>query len=170
MLRRLPLPLRAWSGMLLACALFVCLSGAARQAGALHAASAAGWMRAPMTSPMATAMAMVMPDALPEAAVPTAPETATASGTPAASAVPAASAMPTPAVTTARLHHGCPDADPCPAPKVLPVQDASGHAQPPAVTRPAGACGTATGAAWAHAPPPPVPDPPDLHRLCVSRT
>lgn len=131
MSRRVLLPIRTWSGVLLVCALFACLSGLARPA---------------MAMPGPTEMA-------PRVAV----------GAHARHAV-------TPAVAGVQDHGPrCPAAqEQCVAPKVTLAQD--GQAGPVLALVPhAMACGHALLVAQPNAPPSAVA-PPDLHRLCVSRT
>ncbi|AJT63155.1 hypothetical protein T261_1469 [Streptomyces lydicus] len=131
MVRRLPLSLRTWSGALLVCALFVCLSG---------------MMRPLMTMP--EPMEMASPAAM-------------AAGHPA----------PAPAV------HGSPDHDPdcpmvdqrCGTLKATLAQDGpTGQVPVPTNASDAMTCSPALLVARPHAPPHMAP--PDLHRLCVSRT
>lgn len=136
MSRRVLLPLRAWSGALLACALFVCLTGLTRPA-----------------------MAMAMPQPMEMSAHAVASGHAGQAGHAAASAV-AESPDHSPRCPTAE--------EQCEAPKATLAPDgASGQA--PAVTPRAMACSPAPLMAQPNAPPSAVA-PPDLHRLCVSRT
>ncbi|MCP3821616.1 hypothetical protein NLX86_27050 [Streptomyces sp. A3M-1-3] len=130
--RALP-PLRTWSGALLVCALFVCLSGLARPA-----------------------MAMAMPGPM-DVAPPV------ASGAHAEHA--AASAM---AEEPDHSPH-CPAThEQCVAPKATLAQDVpSGHVLAGASR--ATVCIPTLPVAQPNAPPP-MAAPPDLHRLCVSRT
>ncbi|MFD9407714.1 hypothetical protein ACFWBN_11945 [Streptomyces sp. NPDC059989] len=130
MSRRLPPSLRTWSGVLLVCAFFACLTGLARPA-----------------------MAMAMPGPMemsPHAAI---------SGHVAA---PSAAEAP---------DHGprCPvAAEQCVAPQGILAQD--GPAVPPLAAVPhATPCSPEPLMTRPNAPPP-VVAPPDLHRLCVSRT
>ncbi|MFE1805856.1 hypothetical protein [Streptomyces sp. NPDC059533] len=132
---RLPLlSLRAWTGALLACAVFLCVAGAARPAMAMD-------MRAPMAKTMAQ--------------TPTARHTAEEQGS-----------------TVARVpdrRPDCPAADhQCVAPKVTLGQEISPTHVPATASAAAEATPRAR-AAWPHAPPS-TAGPPDLHRLCVSRT
>ncbi|MGW1886120.1 hypothetical protein [Streptomyces sp. NPDC001970] len=149
MSRRVLLPLRTWSGALLVCALFVCLSGLARPAMA-------------MTMPMAMPAAVSAPmDAASHAAVGTAP------GDGHVHAIDAAAS----AVAESAVDHSprCPAAEKqCAAPEATLAQDGPAG-QAPAVTPRAIACSPARLVAQPNAPPPAVA-PPDLHRLCVSRT
>ncbi|MEU9716220.1 hypothetical protein ACIGFK_14200 [Streptomyces sp. NPDC085524] len=134
MSRRLLLPPRTWSGVLLVCALFACLSGLARPAMA-------------MAGPMEMA---------PRVAV--------------GAHAGHAGDVVTPAVSGAQDHGPrCPAAqEQCVAPKVTLAQD--GQAGPVLALVPhAMACDPALLMAQPHAPPAAVA-PPDLHRLCVSRT
>ncbi|MCJ1676177.1 hypothetical protein MTF65_02130 [Streptomyces sp. APSN-46.1] len=128
--QRLPLSLRAWSGVLLACALFACLTGLARPA-----------------------MTMAMPGPMD-----TAPHVAVGGHTEASAAV-------------ATPDHGprCPVAqEQCVAPKGVLTQD--GPTTPVLGIVPhATDCSPTLPRPWPHAPPP-AAAPPDLHRLCVSRT
>ncbi|MCX5009468.1 hypothetical protein OG765_00365 [Streptomyces sp. NBC_00555] len=130
--RPLPLSLRAWSGVLLVCALFACLTGLARPA-----------------------MAMEMPM---QGATDTTRHVAVRGHAEASAAV---------AVTD----HGprCPVAqEQCVAPKGVLTQD--GPTTPVLVIVPHATDGSPTlPRPWPHAPPP-AAAPPDLHRLCVSRT
>lgn len=131
MSRRLLLPLRTWSGVLLVCALFACLSGLARPAMA-------------MPGPMEMA---------PRIAV----------------EAHAGHAV-TPAVAGSQEHGPrCPvAAEQCVAPKATLAQD--GPAAPVLAPVPhVMACGHGLLMAQPNAPPSAVA-PPDLHRLCVSRT
>jgi hypothetical protein len=133
MSRRLLLPLRTWSGVLLVCALFACLSGLARPA-----------MSMSMPGPMEMAPRVAV-DAHGGHAV-------------------------TPAVAGVQDHGPrCPvAAEQCVAPKATLAQD--GLAGPVLAPVPhAMACGNALLTAQPNAPPSAVA-PPDLHRLCVSRT
>lgn len=131
MLRRLPLSLRAWSGALLACALFVCLTGLARPAMSMSMLAA---------EPMETA-AQVM--------------------------VGGHSIAPASAATPDRGPR-CPMAsEQCVAPKGVLAQDLSaGRAEDASRVV---VCSPSLLVARPNAPPPTVA-PPDLHRLCVSRT
>ncbi|MFB7172297.1 hypothetical protein ACFCYM_15915 [Streptomyces sp. NPDC056254] len=128
MSRRLPLSLRTWSGVLLVCALFACLTGLARPAMA-------------MPGPMEMSSHIVM------------------SGH---AAAPAAAESP---------DHGpsCPmAAEQCVAPKGIVAQD--GPAVPVLATvSHATPCSSDLLMTQPNAPPP-AAAPPDLHRLCVSRT
>ncbi|GGS78625.1 hypothetical protein GCM10010222_20070 [Streptomyces tanashiensis] len=152
MVRRLPMPLRAWSGALLVCALLFCLGGLARPAMAM----------APM-APMSPAMPGMAMEAMgapasTSAPAPT-PALASAAGDPAA----ATAAEPGAAGTR------CPMVDPqCVSPQGTLTQDVQPLADPigPSSTSP---CAHVPDTAWPHAPPEPLP-PPDPHRLCVSRT
>jgi hypothetical protein len=131
--RRLLLPPRTWSGVLLVCALFACLTGLARPAMAMT-----------MQTPMEMAPRI-------------------------AADVAAGRAM-TPALTGVQDHGSrCPAAqEQCEAPKVTLAQD--GQAAPVLVLVPyAMACDPALLVGRPNAPPPEVA-PPDLYRLCVSRT
>lgn len=130
MLQRLPLSLRTWSGALLVCALFACLSGLARPTMAMA-------MPASMDMP-----AQVM-------------------------AVGHAGAA---TVAEAPGHGpGCPVVtEQCVAPKGVPAQDSPTAPVPVVESRPM-SCTPALLAAQPHAPPSSA-DPPDLYRLCVSRT
>ncbi|MET8681955.1 hypothetical protein ABZW18_31345 [Streptomyces sp. NPDC004647] len=143
MTRGVPLPLRTWSGALLVCALLLCLSGLARPA-----------------------MAMTMPGPMEEMG---------ASASVAGHAfgqmpVEAAGHATEPMVTDAagRGPH-CPmTQQQCEAPKAAVVQDGSAGSVP--VDLPRGLpCNPAAEVSQLNAPPPALP-PPDLHRLCVSRT
>ncbi|MCP3760690.1 hypothetical protein [Streptomyces sp. TBY4] len=132
MSRRLPLSLRTWSGVLLVCALFACLTGLARPA-------------------MATAMTMPGP-------MGTSPYVAVRGHVEASAAV-------------APADHGprCPVAEEqCVAPKGVLTQDGP-TAPAPAIISHATDCSSRLPRPWPHAPPP-AAAPPDLHRLCVSRT
>ncbi|MDJ0464591.1 hypothetical protein [Streptomyces sp. H27-C3] len=131
MSRRLLLPLRTWSGVLLVCALFACLSGLARPAMA---------MPGPMEMTPRVAVAAHSGHAV------------------------------TPAVAGTKDHGPrCPmAAEQCVAPKATLAQD--GPAGPVLAPVPhAMACGHALLMEQPNAPPR-IVDPPDLHRLCVSRT
>ncbi|MFE2283028.1 hypothetical protein ACFXDJ_02450 [Streptomyces sp. NPDC059443] len=134
MSRRLPLPLRTWSGVLLVCALFACLTGLARPAMAM-----------PGPGSMPGSMQMSSHAAMSGHA-----------------AAPAAAESP---------DHGpsCPmAAEQCVAPKGLVAQD--GPAVPVLVTvSHVTVCSSGLLTGQPNAPPPAVA-PPDLHRLCVSRT
>ncbi|MCX5404050.1 hypothetical protein OHA37_09150 [Streptomyces sp. NBC_00335] len=130
MLQRLPLSLRTWSGALLVCALFACLSGLARPAMAMA-------MPGPMDMP-AQVMAVGHAGAEIVAEVP-------------------------------GHGSGCPVAtEQCVAPKGVPAQD-SPAAPVPMVESRLMSCAPALLAARPKAPPSSA-DPPDLYRLCVSRT
>lgn len=138
MSRRVLLPLRTWSGALLVCTLFVCLSGLARPAMA-------------MTMPMAEPGSMKM-----------APPAVSGGLSGDASA---------PAVTESAPPHSpdCPVAEEqCDAPKVTLAQDGPAG-QALALSPRAMGCASALLVAQPNAPPP-ATGPPDLHRLCVSRT
>ncbi|WP_143674502.1 MULTISPECIES: hypothetical protein [Streptomyces] len=141
MSRRVLLPLRAWSGALLVCALFVCLTGLARPAMA-------------MTMPMGMSAPM---DAASQSAV--------------GGHVEHAEGAAASAVAESAVDHSprCPAAEKqCAAPEATLAQDGP-SGQAPAVTPRAIACSPARLVAQPNAPPPAVA-PPDLHRLCVSRT
>lgn len=134
--RRLLLSLRAWTGALLACAVFVCVAGAARPAMAMD-------MAMDTAAPVAMADTVMVRHAAGERA-------------------------PTVARVPDR-HPDCPAADhECAAPGVTLGQDVSPTHVPAADSSAAG-CAPRVRAAWPHAPPP-TASPPDLHRLCVSRT
>ncbi|KPC65246.1 hypothetical protein ADL29_07740 [Streptomyces chattanoogensis] len=136
MVRRLPLSLRTWSGALLVCALFVCLSG--------------------MTRPL-TAMPEPMEMASPAA------EAAMAAGHPAPAPAPAVHGSPDHAPD-------CPMVDQrCGTLKATLAQDGpTGQVPVPANASDAMTCSPALLVARPHAPPHMAP--PDLQRLCVSRT
>jgi hypothetical protein len=135
MSRRVLLPLRRWSGALLVCALFVCLSGLARPA-------------------------MAMPGPMQMAPHPAVGGHAEHGGSAAASAVAESSPDHSPQ---------CPAAEEqCAAPAATLAQDGP-SGQVPAVAARATACSPALLMTQPNAPPP-VVAPPDLHRLCVSRT
>ncbi|WP_328967447.1 hypothetical protein [Streptomyces sp. NBC_00239] len=127
--RHLPASLRTWSGVLLVCALFACLTGLARPAMA-------------MTGPM--------PMAPPSVAM-------AQSGTSAVSATSPANGPHCPAAE-----------EQCVAPKGVLVQDGPATQVAAAPAHDAVCAGTPS-PLWPHAPPP-TAAPPDLHRLCVSRT
>ncbi|MFZ3493061.1 hypothetical protein ACODT5_07485 [Streptomyces sp. 5.8] len=132
--RPLPPSLRTWSGVLLVCALFACLTGLARPAMAM-----------PMPGPMDTT-----------------PHVAVRLHVEASAAASAAASAP---------DHGprCPVAqEQCVASKVVLTQG-SPAAPAPAITSHATDCPSRLPRPWPHAPPP-AAAPPDLHRLCVSRT
>ncbi|MFE2166967.1 hypothetical protein ACFXB3_18155 [Streptomyces sp. NPDC059447] len=125
--RRQLLSLRAWTGALLACAVFVCLAGAARPAMAMD-----------MSAPMAMARHTAGQEAPTVARVP-------------------------------ERRPDCPAADhQCVAPKVTLGQEISPTHVPATASAVADRAPRAR-AAWPHAPPS-TAGPPDLHRLCVSRT
>ncbi len=140
MSRRVLMPFRAWSGALLACTVMLCLAGLARPAMAMPSSMASMERAAPA---MARGLTHV-----------------------AAGAQAAATAMATDAAGDS-AH--CPMLKKqCAAPKATLGQDV----QPnpvltglPTVT----SCSHAAVTAQTNAPPPALP-PPDLHRLCVSRT
>jgi hypothetical protein len=141
MMRRVPLPLRTWSGALLVCALMLCLAGLARPAMAMA-----------MPGPMEAASSMSM---------------GAASGQmPVEAAGHAEQAM-----ATDSAGHGAPcpmTQQHCAAPKATVAQD--GPAGPVLADLPrAVACSPAALVSQPNAPPPALP-PPELHRLCVSRT
>ncbi|MFJ8015771.1 hypothetical protein [Streptomyces sp. NPDC096339] len=139
--RRLLLSLRAWTGALLACAVFVCLAGAARPA---------------MAMPMSRSMPMSSPVAMADTAM--ARHTAYRAERQASAVARVPDRRP-----------DCPAADhQCVAPKVTLGQDSAPTHVPAAVSAVAD-CAPRVRAAWPHAPPP-AASPPDLHRLCVSRT
>ncbi|MCP3820250.1 hypothetical protein NLX86_19740 [Streptomyces sp. A3M-1-3] len=144
MSRRVLPPLRAWSGALLVCALMFCLTGLARPAMAM-----------PSSTP---SMEMAAPGAV----------GGDSSGLMQAEAAGQAAAI---AMASGSAEHGahCPMAEKqCEAPKATFGPDV----QPiPALTglSMGTACSAAALMALPNAPPPALP-PPDLHRLCVSRT
>ncbi|MCX4631264.1 hypothetical protein [Streptomyces sp. NBC_01443] len=126
--RRLPLSLRAWSGVLLVCALFACLTGLARPAMA-------------MPGPMDTAPHVAVSENAEAPGVVAAPDSGSR----------------------------CPVAhEQCVAPKGVVAQDGP-TAPAPATVSNATVCAPELPHPWPHAPPP-AAAPPDLHRLCVSRT
>ncbi|MET9953653.1 hypothetical protein ABZ135_19150 [Streptomyces sp. NPDC006339] len=133
-----PLPLRTWSGVLLVCALFACLTGLARPAMAMG-------MSMPMAAPMTEHM------------TPAAWHSASASPANKATAAVPPKAPDCPVVD-----------DQCVAPKGIPAQDGPSPAAPGASSSGASSS-VPMGDSWPHAPPD-VAAPPDLHRLCVSRT
>lgn len=142
MMRRVPLPLRTWSGALLVCALLLCLASLARPAMAMPMS---------MPGPMGT-----MSSATDVGAV--------------AERMPARAAGHAVTVSDSgeRGPH-CPMAEEqCASPKATVIQGspaASGHGEVPEAV----ACSPAALVSQPNAPPPTLP-PPDLHRLCVSRT
>ncbi|MGP3947493.1 hypothetical protein [Streptomyces sp. 7N604] len=144
MSRRVLMPLRAWSGALLVCALVACLSGLAQPAMAMPSSMASMEMAAPAAVSARSSPAMHAEAAGHVTATPTA---------------------------TGSVEHGahCPMVEKqCAAPKATLGHDV----QPgPALTDlpTAMACSPAAVVAQPNAPPPALP-PPDLHRLCVSRT
>ncbi|MGW6708972.1 hypothetical protein ACWGDE_29345 [Streptomyces sp. NPDC054956] len=158
MSRRLPPPLRTWSGALLVCALLLCLTGLARPAMA-RAMAMPGSMDMGMDMDMGVTAAgghSAGPaargtGAVEPAAVGTAVEDAAAVGTAGHS-----TDCPTPtehcATARAVLAQGGP-AGPAPLLALL-VTDRAAPAPPDAEPNA----------------PPGTADPPDLHRLCVSRT
>ncbi|WP_143608545.1 hypothetical protein [Streptomyces sp. CB03234] len=140
MSRRVLLPLRTWSGALLVCVLFVCLSGLARPAMA---------MPGPMNMHVA-----------PHSVASGHAEHAEHGGQAAAPAVAESSPDHGPR---------CPAAEEqCAAPEATLAQDGP-SGQAPAVPARSAACSAALMKAQPNAPPP-VVAPPDLHWLCVSRT
>ncbi|MEK2479150.1 hypothetical protein [Streptomyces noursei] len=130
MVRRVPLLSRTWSGALLVCALFVCLSG--------------------MTRPL-----MAMPEPMAMAA-------------PAAMVVGHSTATAQAVTGTSDRDPDCPMAEQqCGTVKGTVAQDEP--AEPvPATASGAATCAAVLLVARPHAPPQVAP--PDLHRLCVSRT
>ncbi|MBC9725008.1 hypothetical protein [Streptomyces sp. TRM68367] len=140
MSRRVLMPLRAWSGALLTCAVLLCLAGLARPAMAMPSSMAAMERAAP-----AAASGLTHVETGAQAAAP---------------------AMATDAAGDS-VH--CPMAEKqCTAPKATlghDVQPGPVLTGLPTVT----SCSHAAVTAQPHAPPPAMP-PPDLHRLCVSRT
>ncbi|MCX5275324.1 MULTISPECIES: hypothetical protein [Streptomyces] len=132
MLRRLPLSLRAWPGVLLVCALFVCLSGLARPAMAVGTTMPGSMDMSPQVTAVGHAGASVV----------------------------ARSVDHSP---------GCPVAqEQCVAPKGVLAQDGPSGQVPAAESSPID-CSPSLLVAQPNAPPLPA-EPPDLHRLCVSRT
>ncbi|MGP3980849.1 hypothetical protein [Streptomyces sp. KR80] len=143
MTRRVPPPLRTWSGALLVCALMLCLSGLARPALAME-------MPAPMKSASSTTSG------------------GAASG---GRMLTETAGHPAQLMMTYSAGHGphCPMIQQqCETPQATVVPDgpvATALGESPRAV----ACSPAALVSQANAPPPPVP-PPDLHRLCVSRT
>jgi hypothetical protein len=147
MLRRVLMPLRTWSGALLVCALMFCLAGLARPAMA-------------MPSSMSSMGSM-------DAAAP-APADSHSSGVIHAEAAGHAPATP---MATGSVENGthCPMVEKqCAAPQATLVHDVQPGTAPTDLPT-AMACSPAAMVAQPGAPPP-APSPPDLHRLCVSRT
>lgn len=144
MSRRVVMPLRAWSGALLVCALMFCLAGLARPAMAMPASMTSVEMAAPGT---------------------------VGGGSSGLTQSEAVGQTPAMAMASDAVEPGahCPMAEKqCEAPKATLGPDA----QPvPALTAlPMGTpCSAAALMPLPNAPPPALP-PPDLHRLCVSRT
>lgn len=142
MTRRVPLPLRTWSGALLVCALLLCLAGLARPVMAMPMA---------MPGPMGTMSSAPRADAVVER-------------------VPmGAAGHAVMAADSGERGPHCPMAEePCASPKGTVAQAgqaAVGHGDVPQVV----ACSPAALVSQPNAPPPAL-RPPDLHRLCVSRT
>ncbi|MBT2490707.1 hypothetical protein J7E96_19740 [Streptomyces sp. ISL-96] len=144
MLRPMLRPLRTWSGALLVCALMFCLAGLARPA-------------------------MSMPSSMPAMEMAASPATGGhAPGVVQAEAAGQAAAIP---MAAGSVEHDtrCPMVEKqCAAPKATLVHHVQpGTAQTDVPTVPA--CSHTAVMAHPNAPPP-APSPPDLHRLCVSRT
>ncbi|MEV6734802.1 MULTISPECIES: hypothetical protein [unclassified Streptomyces] len=137
---RVLMPLRAWSAALLLCALMFCLAGLARPAMEMSSATAPSASMVSMASMEMAAPTQVSSDA---------------SGVVRADAV--------------EYGAQCPMAGtPCATQQATLVQQDQTSVAP--IGLPAGApCFRAAGVAQPNAPPVALP-PPDLHRLCVSRT
>ncbi|MEU0350898.1 hypothetical protein ABZ302_29355 [Streptomyces sp. NPDC006237] len=147
MSRRVLPPLRAWSGALLVCALLFCLAGLARPAMAMPSMG-------PMASMEMAAAAAAGGDS---------------SGLMRAGAVGQATAIKA-AAGSGQYGQHCPMAEQqCAAPKATlahTVQPGPAPASAPTGT----ACSAAAVLTARPNAPPPALSPPDLHRLCVSRT
>ncbi|MET9817332.1 MULTISPECIES: hypothetical protein [unclassified Streptomyces] len=150
MSRRVLLPLRAWSGALVVCALMFCLAGLARPAMAMSSSMG------PMES-MAS-MGMAAPAA--SSGDSSAPGRAEAVGQPTA----------TQAAGARQYGEHCPMADQqCVAPNATVASSVQTGLALTGLPAGAACSAAAVLAAGPNAPPPALP-PPDLHRLCVSRT
>ncbi|MFI5520518.1 hypothetical protein [Streptomyces platensis] len=155
MLRRVLLPLRAWSGVLLVCAVVVCLSGLARPA-------------------MAMSMAMSMPEPMvgmahQQVGKGQGHERLFAEAVPMSTAG-VGSAAGTTAAKPSDPGGQCPMAEQhCAASKAAVAQDGPAGGSLFAELPRAMACSPAALASQPNAPPPALP-PPDPQRLCVSRT
>ncbi|WP_461058485.1 hypothetical protein [Streptomyces pseudoechinosporeus] len=143
MCRGVQMPLRAWSGALLVCTLMLCLAGLARPAMAMPSSMASMEMAAPAAAGGHSSSAMQ------------------------AEAAGQSAAMP---MVSGSAQHGahCPMVEQqCPSPQATLGHDV--QPSPALSDVPVAAACSQAAEAQPGASPPALP-PPDLHRLCVSRT